>query len=459
MIIPDAVRPKYYDNMLGGLVMSLAGPAALKLAFHTFVVVVGVLILAGAVNTSLIGVNGVMNRVAEDGVLLDWFRKPHRRFGTTYRILNTMALLQLATIIASRGDVLLLGEAYAFGVVWSFALKALGVLVLRYQRHNQEYKFPFNFTIGSVEIPVGLILTTAVLFLVAIANLFTKKIATIYGVSFTIVLYALFLVSERVNHKKAREQRSDLEKFNLEHEPQVQAETLKARPGCVLVAVRDYHRLYHLERVLEKTNMRRHDIVVMTVRQISAGAAEYGLRDDQIFAQYEQELFSHVVSVAEKQGKTVELLVVPAVNPFDAMVQTASRLGASRLVVGVSARMQSDELARRIGLAWEQSPEPRHAFSLEITNPDRPSSFVNLGPHPPRLWPEDVDRVHRIWLRLSEDPGVGCKLHHRDVVGVALRRLEQDLEKRDPSDLARDLEQEMQREEEPGESSQLGITG
>ena len=43
------------------------------------------------------------------------------------------------------------------------------------------------------------------------------------------------------------------------------------RPGCVLVAVRHYHRMWHLERVLEKTNLRRQDIVVMTVRQVSAG--------------------------------------------------------------------------------------------------------------------------------------------------------------------------------------------
>ena len=121
-----------YDNMIGGVVDNLVGPTRVRLGFNIFVVIVGVLILSGAVNTSLIGVNGVMNRVAEDGVLLDWFRSPHRKFGTTYRILNLMALLQIATIILSRGDVLLLGEAYAFGVVWSFALKALGVLVLRY---------------------------------------------------------------------------------------------------------------------------------------------------------------------------------------------------------------------------------------------------------------------------------------------------------------------------------------
>jgi amino acid transporter len=429
MIIPDATRSMYYDNMIGGLVMNLSGPSLLKLGFHVFVVIVGVLILAGAVNTSLIGVNGVLNRVAEDGVLLDWFRRPHKRFGTTYRILNMMTLLQIATIIISRGDVYLLGEAYAFGVVWSFALKALGVLVLRFQRHDQEYKFPFNVKVRGIELPIGLGATTLMLFLVAIANLFSKKIATIYGVTFTILLYTLFMISERVNAGKKKEHRSDLEKFNLDHQPEVNgATTLHARPGCVLVAVRDYHRMFHLQKTLQKTNLRRHDIVVMTVRQLSAGAAEYDLRDDQLFADYEQELFSHVVTMAEKEGKSVELLVVPAVDPFDAMVQTASRLRASRLVVGVSPRMESDELAQRIGLAWERLPAPRHPFSLEIIHPDRPSTFVNLGPHPPRLWPEDVDRLHNIWLRLTEKEGMGSKLHHRDVVGVALQRMEDELD-------------------------------
>src|SRR5215467_10280677 len=440
MIIPDATRSRYYDNMIGGLVMNLAGPELLKLGFHIFVVIVGALILSGAVNTSLIGVNGVLNRVAEDGVLIDWFRKPHRKYGTTYRILNTMALLQIATIVASRGDVYLLGEAYAFGVVWSFALKALGVLVLRYQRHDQEYKFPLNFKIGNREIPIGLAVTTLILFMVAIANLFSKKIATIYGVSFTIVLYTLFLISERVNASKKAGGRADLEKFNLDHQPEISTATLHARAGCVLVAVREYKRMWHLQRVLEKTNMRRQDIVVMTVRQMSSGAAEYDLRNDQLFASYEQELFSHVVSMAEKEGKPVELLVVPAVDPFDAMVQTAARLKASRLVTGVSERMASEELARRIGLAWEQLPPPRHAFSLEVMSPGRPSSFVNLGPHPPRLWPEDVDRLHNLWLRLSEETSVGSKLHHRDVVGLALQRLEQEFDTEQRSRILAEVE-------------------
>ena len=448
IISPSDIRNLYADNLLGGLAMRLAGPQLLRLLFHIFVVIVGILILSGAVNTAIIGANGVLNRVAEDGVLLDWFRKPHKRFGTTYRIINLITLLQVTTIIASRGDMYLLGEAYAFGVVWSFFLKSLGVLVLRYQRHDQEYKFPFNLRMRGLEIPVGLGVTTLILGFVAIANLFSKQIATIYGLAFTAVVFAVFTISERVNARKRQLQnleKKPLEEFNLEHQPQVSTAALHARPGCVLVAVRDYHNMEHLRKVLQKTNLRRHDIVVMTVRTISAGSGEYDLSEDQIFSDYERELFSHVVEMAEKEGKPVELLVVPAVNPFDAMVQSAAKLQVSRLVTGVSARMTSEELARRIGLAWERLPEPRHAFSLEIISPDRPSIFVNLGPHPPRLWPEDVDRLHELWLRLSDADEIGSKLHHRDIVGLALRRLEQDLKSGDSDQVLRDLKNDLRK--------------
>ena len=151
-----------------------------------------------------------------------------------------------------------------------------------------------------------------------------------------------------------------------------------------------------------------------------------------------------VVTIAEKLGKTVDLLVVPGVDPFDAMVQTAQKLKASRLVTGVSPRMDSEELARRIGLAWEKLPEPHHPFSLEIISEGRPSIYVNLGPHPPRLWPEDLDRAHDLWLKLSEN--FGSRLHHRDVIGVALRRLEKDLDAAERNgEVLTDLEKELRK--------------
>jgi hypothetical protein len=443
MIIPDNVRPMYINNLIGGLAMNLSGPYLLRLSFHIFVVIVGGLILSGAVNTSIIGANGVLNRVAEDHVLVPWFREPHKRYGTTFRMINMITLLQLATILYSRGDMTILAEAYAFGVVWSFFMKALGVTVLRFQRTDQEYKVPLNFRIGGREIPVGLGLTTLILGAVAIANLFTKQIATEYGVAFTLGLFVIFTISEKVNLRRKQTEPKGMEQFNLDHQAHIDGGSLHARPGCVLVAVRDYHRMEHLKRVLEKTNLRRYDIVVMTVRPISTGAGEYELADNQIFSDYEKELFSHVVELAEKEGKGVELLVVPAVNPFDAMADTASRLRASRLVTGVSSHMASDELARQIGRAWEKLPEPRHAFSLEVISPDRPSIFVNLGPHPPRLWPEDVELLHDIWLRLSEFEQLGSRLHHRDIVGVALRRFRKDLENSDRDHVVAEVQREL----------------
>src|SRR5258706_3453743 len=443
MIIPDNVRPMYINNLIGGLAMSLSGPYLLKLGFHIFVVIVGGLILSGAVNTSIIGANGVLNRVAEDHVLVPWFREPHKRFGTTFRMINLITLMQLATIVYSRGDMTILAEAYAFGVVWSFFMKALGVTVLRFQRTDQEYKVPLNFRIGGREIPVGLGITTLVLGAVPIAYLSTKQMATKYGIAFTLGLFVMFTISEKINLRRKQTEPKGMEQFNLDHQAHIDGGSLHARPGCVLVAVRDYHRMEHLKRVLEKTNLRRYDIVVMTVRPISTGAGEYELADSQIFSDYEKELFSHVVELAEKEGKGVELLVVPAVNPFDAMADTASRLRASRLVTGVSSHMASDELARQIGRAWEKLPEPRHAFSLEVISPDRPSTFVNLGPHPPRLWPEDVELLHDIWLNLSESEQLGCRLHHRDIVGVALRRLRADLQNNDRDRVVAEVQREL----------------
>jgi Amino acid permease len=63
--------------------MHLVGPLPLKLLFQGCIVAVGFLMLAGAVNTAIVGSNGVLNRVSEDGVLSEWFRAPHRIYGTT----------------------------------------------------------------------------------------------------------------------------------------------------------------------------------------------------------------------------------------------------------------------------------------------------------------------------------------------------------------------------------------
>src|SRR6202521_4032393 len=198
MIIPDDIRQNYLQNLIGGLAMSLQGPLIARLIFHAFVVVVGTLILAGAVNTAIVGSNRGLKRVSEDGVLTEWFRQPHPRYGTSYRIINIVVGLQILTIMISRGNVTFLANLYAFGVVWSFAMNGLAVLVLRYTRPGQrEFQVPLNFHIRGVQIPVGLGLITLTLFAIAVTNLFTKPVATIAGGAFSVILYIVFTISER----------------------------------------------------------------------------------------------------------------------------------------------------------------------------------------------------------------------------------------------------------------------
>jgi hypothetical protein len=103
--------------------------------------------------------------------------------------------------------------------------------------------------------------------------------------------------------------------------------------------------------------------------------------------------------------------------------------------------MSPDEQARRAGQAWERLPEPRPSVSFEIVLTDDESRFYNLGPHPPRLWPEDVELAHQLWLQLSER--FGARLHHRDIVGVALRRMAGDLTSERAGELLDVIEREL----------------
>src|SRR5437763_16760654 len=223
--------------------MYLAGPLSLRIAFRAFVVVVGVLMLAGAVKTAVVGSNGVLNLVSEDGILPEWFRHPHKKFGTSHRILNLVVLLQLLTIILSRGDIFVLGEAYAFGVMWSFSMKGLAVLVLRYKEPGKrEYRVPLNFHIGKTEIPLGLALITLTLIALCGINLFTKEVATISGLAFTVIFFTVFQISEAVTRKHSTGH-SELDQFNVEPGDDLTPESLGVRAGNVLVMVRNYNTL------------------------------------------------------------------------------------------------------------------------------------------------------------------------------------------------------------------------
>lgn len=452
MIIPDKVRPEYFGNLISGIAMHLWGPAWARLIFHGFVVLVGVLILSGAQNTSIVGANGVLNRVAEDGVLTDAFQKPHPRFGTSYRIINLIVGMQLFTIVLTRGNVFTLAGLYAFGVIWSFAMMALAVLVLRYtEPSKREWKVPLNIPLGGGrELPLGVILIATVLFLTALVNLFTKYEATVGGVTFSLVFFALFTYSERRVARERAGKPESLDQFRVYGNEQPEGETLGVRPGNILVAVRDPKNLYYLREVLRRTDTKQQDVVVMTVRLYHrehsfSGSTAFDAR--QIFDHYEQELFTAAVAAAEKEGKPISLLVVPATDVFDSIMVTAQRLESSRIVCGLSNKLSPDEQAKMTGDAWERLPEPKPRLVMEVRTPNGVSREYYLGPHTPRLRNNDLELLHRLWLEVTSDPRF-AGMHHYNVVAVALQELESQLHGENKQEVLDRLWQEMQKRPE-----------
>jgi hypothetical protein len=133
------------------------------------------------------------------------------------------------------------------------------------------------------------------------------------------------------------------------------------------------------------------------------------------------------VAIAERHGRGVKLLVLPATNIFDAVAQTAVRLEAGEIVVGESANLAPGVQAHLMGEAWDRTPHDRGlATQFVIHGTDGRIYRFLLGAHAPHLTPDDIDRIHRLWTEAVH--AIGPSVHHRDVVAAALDSLEDELQ-------------------------------
>jgi nucleotide-binding universal stress UspA family protein len=277
-----------------------------------------------------------------------------------------------------------------------------------------------------MEVPIGLALVTAILFALCIVNLFTKQVATISGVTFTLVFFAIFTISERTTRKRASAQ-AGLDQFNLEPGEDLTPEALAVRPGCVLVPVRNYNTLYNLRAVLDRVDTHKQDVVVLHLRFLQrAGGGEYELSPEQLFSLEEQTLFTRALEVSEKKGKTIHLAIAAATERWEAIIRAAQSLHASAVVLGASPTSPVAEEARLAGLAWERLADPKPQLTLSIYFTTGEEHVFYLGPHAPHLTAKEIDLLHSIWLDVSSQLAPE-EVHHHDIVHLALEELQADL--------------------------------
>ena len=286
---------------------------------------------------------------------------------------------------------------------------------------------PLNFRLGSLEIPLGLGLTTLTLFALSIINLFTKQVATLAGVGFTIICFSIFVISEKVTRKHGGAH-AELDMFNLEAGGELTPVVLGVRPENTLVMVRNYNTLYNLSAVLDRVNPRDQDVIVIHLRLLArAGAGEHELSAEELFGVNEQDLFTRALALAEKKGKSIHLAVAPATEKWDGILRAAQSLQSSTIALGLSSWRAIADEARMAGLAWEALPEPRPHLTLEIYSPSGQEHVFYLGPHAPRLTSREIDLLHGIWLELSNEVAPE-ELHHHDVVHIALLELRKEIQ-------------------------------
>jgi hypothetical protein len=218
---------------------------------------------------------------------------------------------------------------------------------------------------------------------VAVTNLFTKQVATVSGIAFSLVFFGIFTFSERTT-RQHRAAHPGLDQFHLEFAYEIAPQTVGCRAGNLLVLVRDHHRLYHLDAVLERVNPAMRDVVVLHIRPLGrSGSGEHDLEPDQLFPGMEQWLFTKALEIAEKNGKTIRLAVVACNDIYDAMVRAAQNLRSSVIVVARSSKLSASEQGRVIRLAWERLPQPKPHLRLEICGLNGQEETFYLGPHSP----------------------------------------------------------------------------
>ena len=123
---------------------------------------------------------------------------------------------------------------------------------------------------------------------------------------------------------------------------------------------------------------------------------------------------------------------------------TAQRLASSRIICGLSNKLTADEQAKLLGDAWESLPEPRPRLTLEVCAPDGTVREYAIGPHNPRLRPQDVELMHKLWLDITTDPNY-AGAHHYHIVALALEELQRELSTEQRAQLLKKLQDEMHR--------------
>jgi len=422
LLVPASEQGVWVNAPLAGLAQHLAGPAWVRGLLSIALAAAAVFVALPAAYAALGDAEQILHRASEDGTLPRGLASLHTKFGTPARAVDMTVLAIIVAIIAGGGRVTWLARAWAMAIAVMLVLMIAALIRLRRTRQGpRPFKVPLNPRLGGREIPIGLIGPGLLVAGSALVMILLGDIASIASTA-SVVAVALWRTAMKDRPAVAAAE-PEPESFDLLLAADLSLDQMEARPGNVLVPVRNPHALAHVMAALQVPDDR--DVVVMTARLIDGdvGDEAAGQRTP---TRNEQRLLSDVVALAERVGRPVRLLIVPTRNVVDAIVGTVVRLRSSDIFVGESSTLSAQDQARLLGEAWERADKPEALdVRLVVYHASGRGDTFHLGAHPPSLASGDLDLIHRMWLDAVKT--IGPHVHHHDVVRAALRKMEHEL--------------------------------
>ena len=133
------------------------------------VVLTATTLLLFAANTAIIGGYHVFLALAQQGFLPKAILRRNRAFGTPHVAIAITTVVPIAVVIASRGQMVVLGDMYAFGLLGAFVLSSVGLDVTRWRLRRRGPSFYLG------------IFTSLMVIVAWTVNLFAKPLATLFG--------------------------------------------------------------------------------------------------------------------------------------------------------------------------------------------------------------------------------------------------------------------------------------
>ena len=152
-------------------IASISGGFGLQMA----VVISASSLLLFAANTAIIGAYHIFLALAKSDFLPRVIALRSTKFNSPHIAILIATIVPMAVVVATQGELALLGEMYAFGLIGAFVFSSFSLDVIRWRLGRRD----LGFWIG--------ILTTAMLLLAWCVNLVEKELATLFGGTLTII--------------------------------------------------------------------------------------------------------------------------------------------------------------------------------------------------------------------------------------------------------------------------------